>query len=439
ERMKEYLQDEYDAYIETLDRPMYKGLSINTLKSDANFVLENLNFSCEKSKFYQNGYTFDPNIKLGNHWTHLAGLYYLQEPSASSAIEALDIQENDWVFDCCAAPGGKSAQILSLLNNTGFLLSNEIDMKRANILLSNLERMGGCEYMVTSSSLEKLCPQVVATFDKILLDAPCSGEGMMKKHDLASIEWSHENNVACGKRQLHLLDCVVDCLKENGILVYSTCTYAIEENEEVIYNFLKQHPEMELVDMNESIQRCGIPYLDLDVSKVRRIYPMDGGEGHFIAKMRKKTSTRKSKIKTLKPKKISSLAEEFIQNQTNETFYYYENNQKIYARTQSFIQLDVPILRQGILVGEMIKNRFEPHQHFYSAALLKDTFLKVVNLDEKQASDFLSGQSIEYPIKGYVCMKYKGIVFGFGKGDGRIIKNKYPKGLRTFHALDSEI
>ena len=435
ERMQEYLKDEYDDFLKTLENPMYKGLSVNTSKCNANFILENLSFNCTKSKFYENGYVFDPNIKTGNHWTHLTGCYYLQEPSASSAVEALDVQEGDWVLDTCAAPGGKSSQILTKLNNTGFLLSNEIEPKRANILVSNLERMGASEYMVTCSPLEKLCPQVHGTFDKILVDAPCSGEGMMKKHDIASVEWSHENNVACGARQLHILETVVDCLKKDGILVYSTCTYAIEENEEVVYNFLQKHPEMELIDVGNHVERKGIEYKDLDITKVRRIYPMDGGEGHFVAKMRKKEDSPSSKLKMIKSKKIDSCVEDFIKSQTDIKFNLFENNSKVYARRDSFIDLNVPILRQGILVGEIVKKRFEPHHHFYSASILKDSFKNVVELDENQANLFLSGNVVEYPIKGYVCVKYKGIVLGFGKADGNMIKNKYPKGLRTSDAF----
>lgn len=435
ERMKEYLKDEYDAYLKTLEQPMFKGLSVNTSKCDASFVLDNLPIECTQSSFYENGYVFDSNVKTGNHWTHLAGLYYLQEPSAASVVQALEIQKGDWVLDTCAAPGGKSAQILSYLDNTGFLLSNEIEPKRANILLTNMERMGASENMITCSPLEKLCPQLQGIFDKILVDAPCSGEGMMKKHDIASVEWSRENNIACGVRQNHILDTVVDSLKKGGILVYSTCTYAIEENEAVVYEFLQKHPEMELIDAGNHVKRVGLPYKDLDYSKVRRIYPMDGGEGHFFAKMRKKEDTGTSRLKTKKSKKFNPLVTEFISTQTEEDFNLMEINQKVYAKKSDFIELDVPILRQGILVGEIIKNRFEPHQHFYSASILKDKFLKCVELDEKQTELFLSGNVIEYPIKGYVCVKHKGIPLGYGKGDGNMIKNKYPKGLRTNNAF----
>lgn len=431
DRMKEYLQDEYEDYMQTLENPMYKGLSVNTCKANAAFVLEHLPIELEKSPFSKNGYVFDPNLKLGNHWTHLAGLYYLQEPSASSVVDALEIQEGDYVLDACAAPGGKSHQISCALNNTGLLISNEIEPKRANILMSNMERCGVSENIVTCSPLEKLCPSLQGFFDKILVDAPCSGEGMMKKHEIASVEWSHENNVSCGVRQLHILNEVVGCLKKDGILVYSTCTYAIEENEQVIDEFLNAHPEMELVDASSNVVRCGIPYKDLDVSKVRRIYPMDQGEGHFFAKMRKKEDTGTSSIKYVKTKKIEQCAIDFIENQIDVELHVMTVNQKVYAKKKEFIQLNVPILRQGICVGEVVKGRFEPHQHFYMASQLMGHYKHQIEMSEQQTELFLSGNVLNDATKGYFCCAYQGIPLGFGKGDGNMIKNKYPKGLRT--------
>lgn len=433
-RMKEYLKEEYDDYVKTLEKPMYKGLSVNTLKCKDEFVLEQFDF-LEKSQFSTHGYTFDSSLKLGNHWTHLAGLYYLQEPSASSVVEAMEIQEGDWVFDACAAPGGKSHQIASCLNHTGFLLSNEIDSKRANILMSNLERCGVSENMITSSSLEKLCPQIQGLFDKVLLDAPCSGEGMMKKHDLASTEWSVANNVACGVRQLHLLEEVCGCLKKGGILMYSTCTYAIEENEAVIYDFLHKHPEFELVDVSTNVHRRGLAYQDLDISKVRRIFPMDGGEGHFFAKLRRIEEGKTSRIKTMISKRIDEEAKKFLKEQLDITLNVVQIKDKVYAKKGEFIQLDVPIVRQGILVGEVVKKRFEPHHHFYMSSMLISHYQKVVQMDKTNVRQFLSGNVFPSNVKGFVCCQYQNIPLGFGKGDGNMIKNRYPKGLRTEKAF----
>ena len=433
QRMQEYLKDEYDAYIASLDREVYKGLSLNQAKCDIEFLSKHFPYSLEVSKFSRLGYTFDSSVKsIGNHWTHLAGLYYLQEPSASSVVDMLDIQEGDWVLDLCAAPGGKSNQIAAQLKNTGFLVSNEIDHKRANILLSNLERMGVTENMITSSSVDKLCPLMQGWFDKVLVDAPCSGEGMMKKHELAKLEWSLENVQACATRQLMILDYAVQCVKEGGLLVYSTCTYAQEENEAVIYEFLQQHPEMELIDANDQIERRGIPYKDLDVSKVRRIFPMDGGEGHFVCRMRKRENTGSTSKNELKSMKVDKEVSKFVQSQLGyEDAYYLQVNQKIYMKKTPFIQLkNITILRQGVLVGEMVKNRLEPEHHFYLASRFMHDFKNCVELSDEELPVYLSGNVISRNCKGYVCVKYQGIPLGFGKGDGTWVKNKYPKGLR---------
>ena len=259
---------------------------------------------------------------------------------------------------------------------------------------------------------------------------------MMKKHELASVEWSVENNLACQKRQLRILDEAVSCLKEGGILVYSTCTYAIEENEAVIYEFLKRHPEMELLDGGDHVKRRGLPYKDLDVSKVRRIYPMDGGEGHFFAKMRKKGGMKTSALKYKKVKKISPLAIEFIKEQSDLSLNLIEINNKVYARKEMFLDLDVNVLRQGIYTGEVVKNRFVPHQHFYMSSLLMPHYRHVIDMNKEEAQLFLSGNVFPYEQKGYVCCSYKHIPLGYGKGDGTQIKNKYPKGLRTLKAFD---
>lgn len=433
ERMKELLKDEYDAYVASLDHELYKGLSLNTSKCNIDFLREQVPFELQDSIFSQNGYRLDSTIKsIGNHWTHLAGLYYLQEPSASSAVDLLDIQPNDWVLDLCAAPGGKSSQIACQLNNTGFLVSNEIDHKRANILLSNLERMGVSENMITSASPEKLCPLMKGWFDKVLVDAPCSGEGMMKKHELAHLEWSKENVEACAARQLRILNEAVVTLKKDGILVYSTCTYSQEENEGVIYQFLKEHPEMELVDAGEQIKRQGIPYKDLDVSKVRRIFPMDQGEGHFICKMKKTIETEKSSIPYVKETKLDACVEPFLKQQLHHIpNYIMQLNQRVYLKQTPFIQLkNITILRQGTLVGEIVKNRLEPAHHFYLCSHLMNEYKNNVELNENELMTYLTGNVIPSTVKGYVCVRYQGIPLGFGKGDGMMIKNKYPKGLR---------
>lgn len=433
--MKILLGDEYEAFYQSLDNPMYRGLSLNTSKCDEAFLLRHLSTEIEKSPFAKTGYILKSDDKLGNHWTHLSGCYYLQEPSASSAVEILGVEKHDKVLDLCAAPGGKSGQILSRLDHTGLLISNELDHARALVLMSNCERLGFGENLITQGMAQKLCKQFHNYFDKILVDAPCSGEGMMKKHELAKLEWSIENNHSCAARQLDILDHAVEALKEGGILVYSTCTYSQIENEAVIYEFLQKHPECELVDCGDTVKRRGIPYQDLDISKVRRIFPMDQGEGHFIAKMRKITSSGyQTKLKTIKEGKIEACVKAFLDDQLThyDDMHIVTLNQKVYMKQTPFIQLDgINILRQGICIGEIIKGRFEPHQHFYTSSLLRNRYKHIVELDEKLCTLFLQGEVLPVPYKGYVALCHEGICLGFGKGDGNQIKNKYPKGLRV--------
>ncbi|NBK97820.1 MAG: RNA methyltransferase [Erysipelotrichia bacterium] len=430
-RMQAYLKEEYDEYLKTLKAPSYKGIRINLLKEERQ-RLENT-FALTPSLFCKEGYYSDGSIS-GNHPYHLQGLFYMQEPSASSVITVLDVQKNDWVLDLCAAPGGKSTQIASALQHTGLLVSNEIVSNRAQILLSNLERMGVSENIITNTSVDIICREMQGCFDKVVVDAPCSGEGMFKIHEQASDDWSEEHVISCATRQQLILKEAYHALKQDGILVYSTCTYAMEENEQVIAQFLSEHEDMELLDCGVPFGRAGIPYQNLDVQKVRRIFPMDKGEGHFIAKMKRTSENKKAKLNILKNGKLEECVRTFMQEQLSEKpLYYYEHKGKVYAKNSPFIKLDkTKILRQGIACGEIVKNRFEPHHHFYMSATLDAYRKKVVAINEEECTIFLSGNVLVKPcVKGYVALSYQNHIIGFGKSDGKMIKNKFPKGLRV--------
>lgn len=417
-RMKELLQDEFDAYMDSLAKPLYRGLRINLKKADK----DEFNHLDKPSRFCKESYYVDK--PLGNHPLHICGCFYLQEPSASSAVEVLDVKEDDYVLDLCAAPGGKSTQIASHLKN-GYLVSNEIDSKRAQILLSNMERMGVKNMAVTNTSVDRLAKVFHNCFDKILVDAPCSGEGMIKKHDAALNHWSIENIKLCAARQKEILEYAYSMLKPNGILVYSTCTYALEEDEEVVADFLRKHEDVELLDPNVEWGRKG--FKDLNV---RRIFPMDGGEGHFIAKMKKRAGSTK-KISMLKPGKIDRIVEKFLKEQlVTLPKYYYVDHDKVYGMDVPFVDFKkVKVLRQGVYLGDLIKNRFEPAHAFYMVSDFEYKRKVDVSLDEMDA--FMHGQVLMKECdKGYVALCYKGHPFGFGKSDGKQIKNKIPKGLR---------
>ena len=429
--MEDMLQKEYSKYVETLDIPPYKGIRKNLLKDSGN-LLPSL-FSLRPSPFCEEGYYIEKEIS-GNHPFHLCGLFYMQEPSAMAVVSILDPQKEDWVLDLCAAPGGKSSQIASRLQNTGLLVSNEIVSSRAQVLLSNMERMGVSENIITNCEPKIICEEMKGCFDKVVVDAPCSGEGMFKIHAKAGQDWSEEHVQTCAYRQSQILEEAYKALKQNGVLVYSTCTYAMEENEQVIYEFLTNHPDMELLDCAVPFGRSGFPYQDLDVQKLRRIFPMDQGEGHFIAKLKRTSESEKAKLEFEKNKKVETCVDAFLKDQLKSIpLQFYVSKQKVYAKKLPFLTLKKSrILRQGILCGEIIKNRFEPHHHFYMASLLNPYRNKCIALSKDEINVYLSGNVISHACeKGYVALSYQGYIIGFGKSDGRWIKNKYPKGLRV--------
>lgn len=427
-RIESYIPDEMEAFMLSLNKKMYQGLRINTKKICKEKFIQSFPYIEQPTPFCENGFYISKS--LGNHPYHICGLYYLQEPSAMAVVEALDVQEEDIVLDLCAAPGGKSSQIASKLKS-GFLISNEIDSKRAQILLSNMERMGTVHMAITNSTPEKICTAFPSCFDKIVVDAPCSGEGMMKKHTLARQEWSYENILFCAKRQKEILKQAYKALKKDGILVYSTCTYAKEENEDVISWFLNEYSDCELVDIQSSYGRSGLKTEGLQESYVRRIFPMDQGEGHFIAKIRK-TQGEKKHLPVLKNQKIDKNTMTFFNEQLHTLYSHYhmvEGN--VYAMDRDFVDFkNIKVLRQGLFCGTVLKNRFEPSHAFYMNEDIS-RLKKVVNVSFEQMNAFMHGLSLSYPCdKGFTGICFEGYPFGFGKSDGITIKNKIPKGLR---------
>ena len=260
-RMKSLLGDEFDEFLKFYNSDDFiKGLRVNTLKCSPEKLCSLLDFELKKTPFCDEGFYIPSDVKsIGNNPLHHAGAFYVQEPSATSAVTMLDVREGDYVLDLCAAPGGKSTQIGAKLNGTGLLWSNEIVRSRANILLSNIERMGISNAVVSNCRPDELCKRLENRFDRILVDAPCSGEGMFRKND-AEREWSIEHVKSCAARQLLILNSAKDALKNGGYMVYSTCTFSKEENEGVISRFLTENPDFELVDSGVTFGRPTLDY-----------------------------------------------------------------------------------------------------------------------------------------------------------------------------------
>ena len=429
-RMEAMLKEEYPAYLKALDDPMHKGLRINTLKWDAESFKESGICDYEATPLSENIFEIPEDAKLGKTIQHHQGLFYLQEVSACSAVEILDPQPGDFVLDLCAAPGGKSTQIAMKLNHEGLLISNEIDGQRAQILLSNLERCGVGNAIITNSSPEMLCPNLAGCMDKVLVDAPCSGEGMFRKHSAASEDWSVAHVAACAARQKRIVDQAVEVLKPGGIMVYSTCTYSLEENEEVVDYILSTHPEMELIESTERFGRCGYDVGKCEGAKVRRMFLMDGGEGHFVARLRKKEGSVKE-LKKLRTQPVASCASSFLKQQLDKPVKAHQIGEKVYLAENLYDLKKVRVLRQGILAGEVVKDRFEPHQHFYVSAALHPHFTQITSLSHDEMVKYMQGETLNILCnKGYTGLEYEKHLLGFGKSDGQTIKNKLPKGLR---------
>ena len=431
-RMRSLLGSEYETFLRYYETgEHFRGLRVNTLKCSPKKLRELLGLDLLPTPFCLNGFYIPQGVQsLGNSPLHHCGAFYIQEPSATSAAEMLGVKEGDFVLDLCAAPGGKSTQIGAMLNGTGLLWSNEIVRSRANILLSNIERMGIRNAVVSNAHPEQLCKQLVGRFDKVLVDAPCSGEGMFRKNSEAQTEWTVEHVRSCADRQLRILNSAKTSLKGGGVMVYSTCTFSREENEGVITRFLNENPDFTLEDAGVSFGRPAMKY-------ARRIFPMDGGERHFAARLRKKGECVASA-----PCVCRSNTDEQILAFYDRLFPGRPFGENITVSRNKIIILPknyqqggaVPVLRAGVILGEIVKNRIEPHHSAFVAAA-KESCAQAVDfaVDSAEIHEYLHGEEIAVPddIKGYTAVCVNGMTTGFGKASGGRLKNKYPKGLRT--------
>ncbi len=421
-------------YLSLFDDQPYRGISINRLKTMPEKLLPLLSFKTEKSLFYSDGYYITSEADgIGNSVLHHAGAYYVQEPSAGSAAALLEIEKGDHVLDLCAAPGGKSSQIASLLGNTGLLWSNEVVRNRANILLSNFERMGISRGVVSCCRPEILCDRLSGYFDKVLVDAPCSGEGMFRKDHQAVSEWSREHVIACANRQLSILMSAAKCVREGGILVYSTCTFSPEENEETAGKFLEACPEFEALAITDNFGR------KTKYENSVRITPLEKGEGHFAARFRKRGNSERSGNKTVSRQKFNKDTEKIITEFLDDVFIkkpelvLYVSGNKLYLLPEELPPTEgLGVIRAGVLAGEILKKRIEP-AHALFGAFNKESFRRSLDLgiNDTRVNEFLHGMEINCEgDNGYTAVAVEGIPLGFGKCSGGRLKNKYPKGLR---------
>lgn len=451
-KMKAFLGNEWDDFLYSYDNNRFQALRFNTLKvqspEERMRILKVLGISSDKRVSWANeAYYFDENVRPGKHPYHEMGLYYIQEPSAMSAAALLAPKPGMRVLDLCAAPGGKSTQLATYLGDSGLLVSNEINTQRSRILSQNIERMGIKNAIVTNEDSFVLASHFPGFFNAIQVDAPCSGEGMFRKLPEAIEQWSMENVAICAARQKEILDNAAVMLKPGGVIVYSTCTFSREENEDVIEYFLERHTDFTLEEME-------------------RFWPHKvDGEGHFVAKLVRRGSVdtgfksdrqtkkiknnknRKNETKPALTKENMKLLSEFLDETISDDMAALIKNSRLVMFGEQLYRLPdmevdikgLKVQRAGLHIGEFKKQRFEP-SHSLALALKLSEAKNVVKLtcDNPQTIGFFNGQSVMLSDeqaaeckKGWALVCVDGYPAGWGKVNGTQVKNHYPKGLRN--------
>ncbi len=481
-RMKEYLGVSYEAFIASYETSEVKGIRLSSFfRGDGPFAMESLPLSIEsvngqiesganwqKVVWCDNGYFLNADdfneIRPGKHPLHEAGAYYIQEPSAMAPVAYMDIRPGDRVLDLCASPGGKSTQIAALLRGEGILVSNEIMPDRAKILSENIERMGVRNALVISEDPRNISDRFYGFFDKILVDAPCSGEGMFRRSDVAINEWSLDNVANCAKRQEWILDEAAKMLRENGTLCYSTCTFSKEENELQIVNFLERHEEFSLGEMTKfEGMRSGFAAGEYESVGVR-IFPHEANcEGHYLCKLVKKRrmsgqesgcheedvvnkvmplggfEPELSKKDAADLKEMYKFFDETFSEESDFKEYIKERKitrfkDRVYLLPKECPKLDgLKVLRPGLHLGTILKNRFEPGHALAKCLSCYDVKRAcILEPDGDEAKKYIAGETFNFDgdLPGWYVV-FAGIYpLGWGKLTNSIMKNHYPKGLR---------
>ena len=439
-RMKNILGDQYSAYVNALIEPPVKAFRVNKSKiSIENF--EKINpFGNEKIPYVNGGYYLNYD-KVGNHPFHHAGMIYVQEPAAMAPAECVDIEPDSKVLDMCSAPGGKSTQLKNKIGDNGILVSNEIIPSRCKILTGNIERLGLANCVTTCMDTSRLAEIFPNEFDVIMVDAPCSGEGMFRKEQIAIDEWSVENVQKCAERQREILENAVKCLASGGTIIYATCTFSLEENEMMIDSFLKAHPQFDIVPVNPQVQAASVDGIEFDgcecknIRYARRFYPHTSrGEGQFMAVLKHGGEKIKSfKQNKTQNAKINPILIDFL----DDTLENYNKDEiTLYGDTPVFYSGEIEIKKGnafmcGVTIGEVKKNYVLPHHQFFMA--YGNKFKRKIDLtpDSENIQKYLHGEEIKTDCKnGWAVVTVCGVALGGAKVSNGVAKNHYPKGLR---------
>ena len=421
QRMEAQLGSEYPAFLESLERPRAVALRFNPMKGERPV----LPFVREPVPWEPEGFYYDPETRPGLHVYHEAGVYYLQEASAMAPVALLDPKPGERVCDLCAAPGGKTTQIAGRMLGQGFLVCNEINPKRAKILSRNIERMGVANALVTNEHPETLASRFPGFFDRVLVDAPCSGEGMFRKEEAAVTDWSQETVQMCARRQREILDSAARLVRPGGRLVYSTCTFAPEEDEETVAAFLEAHPEF-------APEPVEVPWFVPGENASYRMWPHKLlGEGHFAAVLRK-TQGESGEVPACPGEKCPKAWESFAKELD---ITLPEGKAVSFGQSLYWVPTELPelnrlkVLRPGLELGTERKGRFEP-AHALALWLKTCTVAESFPPESPEMKAYLHGDVVPSGKKGWCLVQAGGYAIGWGKGDGSVLKNHYPKGLR---------
>jgi len=446
DRMRALLGPEAGAFLASCEAIPDAGLRVNTLKISAPDFAKRAPWPLRPIPWCPNGFYIPPDARSGRHPWHAAGLYYLQEPSAMAVAEAFGLNGGETVLDLSASPGGKSTHIAGLLRDTGLLVANDPVRSRIKPLGENLERWGVMNALITNLSAGSLALAVPDSFDCVLLDAPCSGEGLFRRMPTARREWSQERVLGSARRQSAILETARHLVKPGGKLLYSTCTFYPEENEAQIAAFLDCHPDWQILEIPK---RSGIapgrvdwlPTSRPDIARMARLWPhLLDGDGHVLALLQRRDGDRIAPDRNdgpalESPDQTTQLLWEEFRRQTIPGFEPAGTlrliGDRVYASPTGIEWFaSIPLVRPGLWLGTLHAGRFEP-SHALALAPKADQVPSRLDLDLEQASRYLAGEPISSAGEsGWTLVTVDGFPLGWGKRSAGMVKNHYPKGLR---------
>ncbi len=434
--IRELLKDEYPEYLSAMQEEPVHSLRVNTSRT-APEQFENLHlFDLRRVPWCSSGFYYPADIRPGTDPYYYAGLYYMQEASAMVPAEILPVEEGNIILDACAAPGGKSTRLAEKLHGTGVLVSNDISASRQNATLRNLERFGMENTYVISEDLTRMQDRFPETFDRILVDAPCSGEGMFRKEPSLIASWQERDSSYYAPLQKEILCSAWKMLKKGGKLVYSTCTFDPEENEKVLAYLKEQDPSMAILPVADR-DPGWMPGILPGYENCVRLYPHHiAGEGHFCALLQKGGTAEETESYHRRKEALPGCVREFL-----EMFRIRPDEKRIMIQKDRVyvlppVQLDmqgIRVLRSGLLLGTVKKDRFEPAQALaYTLKPSQCAAPVILAHDDIRAEKFLRGETIaaDFSYNGWTAVFIDEYPLGFAKMQGTSVKNKIEKGYR---------